>query len=81
MAYWLSQQALRDFSVQKISQVATTREGMTTADNESFLREWYEVSQEKIGIGIKSVEESISSGYKWYTYNKGGTMMVWKSET
>ncbi|MBA2212500.1 BREX-1 system adenine-specific DNA-methyltransferase PglX [Sellimonas intestinalis] len=77
MAYWLSQQALRDFSVQKISQVATTREGMTTADNESFLREWYEVSQEKIGIGIKSVEESISSGYKWYPYNKGGSNRKW----
>ena len=77
MAYWLSQQALRDFSVQKISQVATTREGMTTADNERFLREWYEVLQEKIGIGIKSVEESISSGYKWYPYNKGGSNRKW----
>lgn len=77
MAYWLSQQALRDFSVQKISQIATTREGMTTADNESFLREWYEVSKGKIGIGIKSVEESISSGYKWYPYNKGGSNRKW----
>ncbi len=77
MAYWLSQQALRDFSVQKISQIATTREGMTTADNESFLREWYEVTKGKIGIGIKSVEESISSGYKWYPYNKGGSNRKW----
>ena len=77
MAYWLSQQALRDFSVQKISQIATTREGMTTADNESFLREWYEVSKGKIGTGIKSVEESISSGYKWYPYNKGGSNRKW----
>ena len=77
MAYWLSQQALRDFSVQKISQIATTREGMTTADNESFLREWYEVSKGEIGIGIRSVEESISSGYKWYPYNKGGSNRKW----
>ena len=77
MAYWLSQQALRDFSVQKISQIATTREGMTTADNESFLREWYEVPKGKIGIGIKSIEESISSGYKWYPYNKGGSNRKW----
>ena len=77
MAYWLSQQALRDFSVQKISQIATTREGMTTADNESFLREWYEVSKGKIGIGIKSVEEALSSGYKWYPYNKGGSNRKW----
>lgn len=77
MAYWLSQQALRDFSAQKISQIATTREGMTTADNESFLREWYEVSKRKIGIGIRSIEESISSGYKWYPYNKGGSNRKW----
>ena len=77
MAYWLSQQALRDFSAQKISQIATTREGMTTADNESFLREWHEVFQGKIGIGIRSVEESISSGYKWYPYNKGGSNRKW----
>ena len=77
MAYWLSQQALRDFSAQKISQIATTREGMTTADNESFLREWHEVFQGKIGIGIRSVEESISSGYKWYPNNKGGSNRKW----
>ncbi|WP_270395873.1 BREX-1 system adenine-specific DNA-methyltransferase PglX [Mediterraneibacter massiliensis] len=77
MAYWLSQQALRDFSAQKINQIATTREGMTTADNESFLREWYEVSKGKIGIGIRSIEESISSGYKWYPYNKGGSNRKW----
>lgn len=77
MAYWLSQQALKDFAQQKIGEIATTREGMTTADNESFLREWYEVDVNSIGTGIKTIEESISSGYKWYPYNKGGTNKKW----
>ena len=77
MAYWLSSQALKDFSCQKVSQIATTREGMTTADNENFLREWYEVDLHRIGIGIISIEDSISSGYKWYPYNKGGANRKW----
>ena len=77
MAYWLSQQALKDFASKKIGQLATTREGMTTADNERFLREWYEVVFAKIGFGIKGIDESIKSGYKWYPYNKGGTNRKW----
>lgn len=77
MAYWLSQQALKDFTVEKIGQIATTREGMTTADNERFLREWYEVVFSKIGFGIKTIDIAIKSGYKWYPYNKGGTNRKW----
>lgn len=30
-----------------------------------------------VRLGIKSVEESISSGYKWYPYNKGGSNRKW----
>ena len=77
MAYWLSQQALKDFGVEKIGQIATTREGMTTADNERFLREWYEVVFSKIGLGIKTIDNAIESGYKWYPYNKGGANRKW----
>lgn len=77
MAYWLSKQALKDFASKKIGQLATTREGMTTADNERFLREWYEVVFAKIGFGIKGIDESLKSGYKWFPYNKGGTNRKW----
>ena len=77
MAYWLSPQALKIFGHEKIGQIATTREGMTTADNERFLREWYEVEIDKIGVGIKTIDESVSSGYKWYPYNKGGSNRKW----
>lgn len=77
MAYWLSAQALKMFGTEKLGTKAVTREGMTTADNERFLRGWQEVSYSSIGFGITSVEKSIQSGLKWFPYNKGGTNRKW----
>ena len=77
MAYWLSSQALKMFKSDKLGTKATTREGMTTADNDRFLRGWHEVEFGKIGFGIKTTEESIHTGLKWYPYNKGGTNRRW----
>ena len=44
---------------------------------EDWKEDWYEVVFAKIGFGIKGIDESIKSGYKWYPYNKGGTNRKW----
>ena len=77
MAYWLSSQALKMFGKEKLSVCATTREGMTTADNDRFLRGWHEVDLHKIGFGTKTIEDSINTGHKWFPYNKGGANRRW----
>ena len=51
--------------------------GMMTWDNDRFLREWYEVKYDNIGFAVDSVEHSISSGKKWFPYNKGGIGRKW----
>lgn len=52
--------------------IAPTKQGLATSDNDRFLREWYEVDYAKIGFGCKKAEE-----YKWYPCNKGGNYRKW----
>lgn len=77
MAYWLSHNALRCFGEKKISEVAATREGMTTADNERFLRGWHEVPFQRINLCAKSLDDAVLSNKKWFPYNKGGANRKW----
>ena len=62
---------------QSISEVAEPRQGLATADNDRFLRLWYEVSFENINISAKSHEDSEISAAKWYPYCKGGRYRKW----
>jgi hypothetical protein len=53
------------------------REGLTTGDNDRFLRRWYEVSRDRIGFGIESTDGSVASGARWFPYQKGGSSRRW----
>ena len=77
MAYWLSHAALCCFGQDKVSKKLTTREGMTTADNDRFLRSWSEIVLDKIFIGCTSINEAKISHKKWFPYNKGGSNRRW----
>lgn len=77
LAYWLSRGALRCFGEKKLCEVASTREGMTTADNDRFLRCWFEVPFSRFNPSAKSLEDAIASSKKWFPYNKGGTNRKW----
>ena len=50
---------------------------MTTGDNNIFVRNWFEVSDNKCGWGIATPEEAIHSRKKWFPYNKGGEFRKW----
>ena len=77
MAYWLSHNELKCFASKKIREYATTREGMTTANNDRFLRNWYEVCMSRIDLYADGIESAIKSGKKWFPYNKGGSNKKW----
>lgn len=77
ISYWASQNTIKAFNNQKISDVAETRLGMATADNHKFLRFWYEVSVEKLGLHVCSRSEAIESKKKWFQYQKGGDFRKW----
>lgn len=71
IAYWASDRVIKSYKFpQNIGCILTTREGMATADNERFLRYWYEVALKKI-----SFKSNIN--YKWFPYNKGGDYRKW----
>ena len=78
IAYWLSQKTVQLFSDKGcIGDNVITREGMATADNDRFLKYWFEVSLQNIGFNIKNNIESITSQLKWFPYNKGGEFRKW----
>ena len=77
MAYWLSHNALVCFESKKIGEYATTREGMTTADNECFLRSWSEVIWNKVDVACTNLNEAKHKNKKWFPYNKGGVNRKW----
>lgn len=70
IGYWLSKKSIGLFDEDNIAKNLITREGMATADNERFLRNWHEVSVNKISC----FNEKTS---KWYPYNKGGAFRRW----
>lgn len=55
-----------------LSEVAPTKQGLATSDNNRFLREWHEVSFQNIGFGCEK-----SDNHKWYPCNKGGSYRKW----
>jgi hypothetical protein len=55
----------------------TPRQGMATGENDRFLRNWHEVSFNKIGMGSGSVEEFHKSKKLYIPYNKGGLQIKW----
>lgn len=78
IAYWLSESMLLAFLAGEILKIkGDTRQGMATSNNNRFLRLWFEVKHDKIGLNCSSSEESVSIRKKWYPYNKGGEFRRW----
>ncbi|MBR4003950.1 MAG: BREX-1 system adenine-specific DNA-methyltransferase PglX [Clostridia bacterium] len=78
IAYWLND---KYFSIFKeyppISEYGNAKQGLATADNNRFLRFWYEVNNNDINFNCKKTEDTIESKIKWYPYNKGGFYRKW----
>lgn len=77
IAYWLSGPAFAAFEGGSfLRDVATTRVGMATGDNERFVRYWHEVSSQKIGFNLNR-EQASKSEKKWFPYANGGEARKW----
>ena len=78
VAYWASKQVLKDFEDNPIiDKVFETRNGMSTTNNNKFLRNWFECDYTKCGLGQYSAKTANESGKKWFRYNKGGEFRRW----
>jgi hypothetical protein len=78
LAYWLSERLLSAFQrFRSLSTVAAAKHGMSTSDNDTYLRFWHEVSIAGIGFGLPTREAAAASGLRWFPFNKGGPYRKW----
>ena len=77
IGYWLSDNVRDLFKNENVTTHATVCLGMTTADNDKFLRLWFETSFYKNCFSSLSLDEFISTNKKWAPYNKGGEFRKW----
>ena len=62
----------------KLEKVAKPRQGLATADNNRFIREWWEVSQSKSKLTSDNAKDRKTPVCdKWFPYNKGGEYRKW----
>ena len=78
IAYYLSDKFFEVFSSNKtLSDAGVARQGLTTSDNNKFVRYWHEVDLKKINYNCHSCAETVNIRFKWFPYIKGGTFRRW----
>ena len=77
VAYWGSENVLKRFDNITVGKISDTRLGMATADNDRFLRFFWEINYGDCDLECKSIEENITSMKKWFPYAKGGNYRKW----
>ena len=75
--YWVSDSLIKAFSNNVLDDVAKAVIGIKTGDNKVFLRNWYEVNANGIGLNLSSLSEVSDSNCKWFPYVKGGGFRRW----
>ena len=78
IVYWASRQMLNAFEAGvPLGEVAPAKQGLATADNERFLRQWFEVSGDRSYKQASDREDAQASGARWFPHNKGGEYRKW----
>jgi len=78
VAYWLSEALLFTFvNGKQLSCCGKTCQGMSTANNNHYLRFWYEIPFQYIKFDCLSAADAEKAEQKWYPINKGGEFRRW----
>lgn len=78
IAYWAGKSLINAFiRGSRLSELCDIRNGLSTSDNNRFLRLWFEVSLSNIGFACRNNEETVGSGKRWYPHLKGGDFRKW----
>ena len=78
VAYWVSEAVRKDFSETTLNDLCPPKVGLYTADNDRFLRFFWEVDFHKIYFFGKSREDLKKLGNKkWVPMTKGGNFRKW----
>lgn len=74
VAYWVSEAFYSMFNNAALVNYMDFKEGITTGDNEKYLRFWHEVSFKKVFLYNEVVSDE---GTSWVPCNKGGEFRRW----
>ena len=78
VAYWASKQLVNAYQTSPLlKNISVLKHGMSTSDNNRFLRQWFEVSSIKCFFNASDKNEAINSGSKWFPFCKGGSYRRW----
>ena len=77
VAYWVSEKTIASFEKGILADVADTKQGFATGDNNRFLKFWQEVDWNTVGLNYSSRELAKESFKKWFPTNKGGSYRKW----
>lgn len=78
IGYWISEKVYETFTSNRpLSAVCRPTQGLATADNGRFLRQWFEVNLHNIGFNFNNAASAADSGKKWFPTTKGGTFRRW----
>ena len=72
----LSDQLVEAFK-HPLGENADARSGLCTGNNSLFIREWFEVSENRSYFKASDRSDAIASKAKWFPYNKGGEFRRW----
>ncbi|WP_276954664.1 BREX-1 system adenine-specific DNA-methyltransferase PglX [Methanobrevibacter woesei] len=78
IAYWADKHVFEAFEKgTPLFELSDIKQGLATADNNRFLRYWFEVDYHNIGFSYESCVASKNSNLKWFPCNKGGKYKKW----
>lgn len=78
VCYWMSK-GIRSLFIDRVplGSRLEPRPGLSTTNNGLFLRFWFEVDYENIGLNSLNAIQAKNSGKKWFPFNKGGDSRKW----
>ena len=77
IAYWVSDRIKEIFENKKIEDYSILFQGIITGDNEKYLRQWSEMSFNKITLQAENISSIDYENKYWVPYNKGGESRKW----
>ena len=78
IAYWVSESIRAAFNAPSLGQIAELRAGITTGDNDRFVRHWSEISARSLSVGARSANEFWRNPRnRWAPLKSGGDFRKW----
>lgn len=78
VAYWVTNAIFDSFvNLPNLGTLCEIVSGMTTGNNDIYLRRWFEVNINNMAMGAERCDEEIVCKTKWFPYNKGGDFHRW----